>query len=179
VPAPHIHTAAGWLPPSKPGRLRVGLRWAGNPGLLEAKRDVPLTACAPLFDIPGIDWVALIEDPRAAPVARQFGLAEATSYLTDFQDTGALMCNLDLIISVDTSVANLAGALGLPTWLISRPDADWRWGKSGTQSPWYGSVRVFRHPAGEGLNWSAVIGDIALAFRERVKEAGQPQARNA
>jgi tetratricopeptide (TPR) repeat protein len=164
IPAPQVQAMVGALPPARSGHRRVGLRWAGNSGLLDAKRNVPLTACAPLFALPGIDWVALVETPQEAALARQHGLAEVAARITDFQDTGALMAGLDLIVSVDTSVANLAGALNLPTWLMSRPDPDWRWGKSGAQSPWFGSVRVFRHPRGE-MNWDAMVAEIGQALK--------------
>ena len=170
VPAPQVQVAAGWLPPVRPGHLRIGLRWAGNPGLLDAKRNIPLGLCAPLFEIPGLEWVALVEDAVGAAQARQFGLTEAAAHIADFQDTAALMCNLDLIIAVDSSVANLGGALNLPTWVMSRPDPDWRWGKSGALSPWYSSVRVFRHPPDGGVDWSAVIADIAPALQAWAQE---------
>ncbi|MDB5806993.1 MAG: tetratricopeptide repeat protein [Betaproteobacteria bacterium] len=178
VPMPQVRAAAGWIPAARPGHLRVGLRWAGNAGMLNSKRNVPLEACAPLFAIPGIDWVALVEDQQSAVQARGFGLAEAAIRIQDFQDSAALMCNLDLVISVDTSVANLAGALNLPTWVLSRPDPDWRWGPSGARSPWYGSARVFRHPPNGGVNWEAMIAEVVPALRAWVEENAGKRGAN-
>jgi hypothetical protein len=74
------------------------------------------------------------------------------------------MRNLDLVISVDTSTVHLGGALGVPTWLIARPDYEWRWGESGEQAPWYASVRVFRHPP-RTLDWAALVEGMARALR--------------
>jgi len=168
VPTAAVQAAAQWLPPKAAEQLRVGLRWAGAPGLLEARRDVPLQACRDLLALPGIQWIAVVEDERGAAQARQAGLFEATAHLRDLHDTAALLCNLDLLISADTSVANLAGALNLPVWVLNRPDPDWRWGASGVASPWYGSARMFRHPKGGDMDWTAVLAEVTQALRERL-----------
>ena len=169
VPPPQVEAAARWLPPRAPGKLRVGLRWAGHPGYTDATRSVALEALRPLFEVAGVEWISLAEgDSQGGVPVRDFGLVDVSAHLIDFQATAALMCNLDLVIAVDTSAAHLAGALNLPTWLLARPNPDWRWGGAGTATPWYGSVRVFRHPEGPGLNWDAVAGAMALALRERV-----------
>jgi tetratricopeptide (TPR) repeat protein len=163
IPAQQMADAAAWLPPQRVGRLRVGLRWAGRPLDFDAKRSIPLALLQPLFEVPGIDWVSLSESDAIPP---DLPLLDMRAHLTDFRATGALMRNLDLIISVDTSVVHLAGALNLPVWLLARPDPEWRWGRSGTDNPWYGSVRVFRHR--QGFDWPAVVSDVAAALRERV-----------
>lgn len=167
LPAPAMQAAAHWLPSRPPGQLRVGLRWAGQPGPMQARRDVPLEACRALLAMPGIQWVAVVEDEHGAARARQYGLLEAAARINDLQDTAALLSNLDLLISADTSVANLAGALNLPVWVLSRPDPDWRWGAAGPASPWYGSARVFRHPAGKDMDWNAMLAEVAQALREK------------
>ncbi|HEX4329869.1 MAG TPA: hypothetical protein VH105_23985 [Burkholderiales bacterium] len=168
--AARLEAAQRWLPPRAAGRLRIGLRWAGHPGPFDAKRSVPLAALQPLFEVEGVDWVSLAEEPDAT--ALQLGIADASAHLSDFYATAALMRQLDLVIAVDTSVAHLAGALALPTWLIARPDPDWRWGLEGEATPWYGSVRVFRHPPGTGVNWAAIARDLAAALRELVAKGG-------
>jgi tetratricopeptide (TPR) repeat protein len=168
LPAAAVQAAAHWLPPKHPGHLRVGLRWAGQPGPMQARRDVPLEACRALLSIPGIQWIAVVEDERGAAQARQFGLFDAAARIQDLHDTAALLCNLDLLVSADTSVANLGGALNLPVWVLSRPDPDWRWGAAGPASPWYGSARVFRHPVGRDMDWNAMLLEVAQALRERM-----------
>jgi hypothetical protein len=90
-------------------------------------------------------------------------LLDVSGHLVDFYATGALMQQLDLVISVDTSTVHLGGALGRPTWLIARPDYEWRWGERGAQAPWYASVWVFRHPP-QRLDWAAVVADVGQAL---------------
>ncbi len=77
----------------------------------------------------------------------------------DFMDTAALMCELDLVISVDSAVAHLAGALGKPVWLLNRYGSEWRWGLEGEQSPWYPSMRIFRQL--DANSWEPVIARLA------------------
>ena len=83
--------------------------------------------------------------------------------LTDFADTAALIEALDLVITVDTAVAHLAGALGKPVWILNRFDACWRWLTGRTASPWYPTARLFRQPSPGA--WDAVIADVATALR--------------
>jgi ADP-heptose:LPS heptosyltransferase len=82
--------------------------------------------------------------------------------LNDFADTAALVATLDLVITVDTSVAHLAGALGAPVWILNRFDACWRWLRDRTDSPWYPTARLFRQP--NLGDWDPVIRDIAAAL---------------
>ena len=77
----------------------------------------------------------------------------------DFMDTAALAANLDLVITVDSAVAHLAGAIGKPVWLLNRSTSEWRWGLESDRSPWYPSMRIFRQPTGEG--WDGVIAQVA------------------
>ena len=83
--------------------------------------------------------------------------------LSDFADTAALLTTLDLVISVDTAVINLAGAMGVPGWLLNYSPGDWRWGIDGERSPWYPSVRIFRQPAFG--DWPSVIRDVSERLR--------------
>jgi ADP-heptose:LPS heptosyltransferase len=82
-------------------------------------------------------------------------LTDFTSLLTDFSDTAALIENLDLVISVDTSTAHLAGALGKPTWILNRFDACWRWLLDRQDTPWYPTVRLYRQDAPG--DWSGML----------------------
>lgn len=156
--------AATWLPPRRAGVKRVGLRWFGRPMHFDAKRSVPFGKLAPLFEVPGIEWVALVEEAALLQGLGPHPLLDVSAHLGDFYATGALMSQLDLVITVDTSIVHLGGALGRPTWLVARPDYEWRWGESGEAAPWYSAVRVFRHPP-QRFDWDAVIADVAAALR--------------
>ncbi|HEY4373904.1 MAG TPA: hypothetical protein VGN52_18395 [Burkholderiales bacterium] len=158
-----VAAAAHWLRPRRAGEKRVGLRWFGRPMHFDAKRSVPFEYLAPLFRVPGIDWVALVEEEGMLQKLGVHPLSDVSGHLTDFYATGAVMKNLDLVISVDTSTVHLGGALGVPTWLIARPDYEWRWGEGGQEAPWYSSVRVFRHPPRQ-LDWEAVMAGMAQAL---------------
>jgi len=94
-----------------------------------------------------------------------FDILDFTSELDDFADTAALVANLDLVISVDTSVVHLAGALGKPVWLLSRFDGCWRWMLEREDSPWYPSLRVFRQE--EPLAWGPLLERVARELASR------------
>jgi len=158
-----VAKAGAWLPPRRPGVKRVGLRWFGRPMHFDAKRSIPFAELSPLFELPGIEWVALVEEAPLLAGLGEHPLLDVSGHLVDFYATGALMEQLDLVISVDTSTVHLGGALGRPTWLIARPDYEWRWGESGAQAPWYASVRVFRHPP-QRLDWAVVVADVRQAL---------------
>ncbi len=87
---------------------------------------------------------------------------DLTAELTDFADTAALIAALDLVITVDTSIAHLAGALGRPVWLLNRFNTDWRWLENRTDSPWYPTMRIFRQPATR--DWASVLAEVRGAL---------------
>lgn len=174
VPAilPYLHAEpaliTAWAPRLPPTGLyakRVGLVWKGNP-LFEndTERSLPsLAMLLPLAGVAGVSFISLQkgagEDESADWVATALG-----PQIHDFADTAAIVAQLDLVVSVDTAVAHLAGALGKPCWVLL-PDylTDWRWLTERTDSPWYpGVVRLFRQPAGGG--WEAVIEEVAVAL---------------
>ncbi|HXE55992.1 MAG TPA: glycosyltransferase family 9 protein, partial [Tepidisphaeraceae bacterium] len=132
----------------EPASLKVGLCWAGNAGLKEdAKRSMDLSRLAPLASVPGVRFYSLQKGEAAkqsAPPAME--LVDWTAELTDFADTAALIQNLDLVISVDTAVAHLAGAMARPVWVLHRFSPDWRWFLDRPDSPWYPTMRLFRQP---------------------------------
>jgi tetratricopeptide (TPR) repeat protein len=156
------------LPAAAAPALRVGLRWCSQAGGGDVLRSVPPACLGPLFGVPGIVWVALLErghGDRGLLGAGGIPAIDMSDHLADLVDTAALMQNLDLVVTVDTSIAHLSGALGRPTWLMSRPDMD-RWG-DGERTGLYASMRVFRHLALR-LDWEQVAGSVAAALRERV-----------
>lgn len=150
--------------------LRVGLVWAGQarpsaPGfrILDRRRSVGLAALAPLAAVPGISLVSLQSGPPARqPRPAGMILADPMSEVTDFADTAAIVRNLDVVVSVDTAVAHLAGMLGKPVFLLDRYDGCWRWLHSRRDSPWYPDLTIFRQP--EPGDWSSVIGQVAAAL---------------
>jgi hypothetical protein len=159
--------------------LRVGLVWGGNPRLAQARisvldrrRSIPFDALAPLLDVPGVEFHALqlgaaAAQLRDAPLASR--LVDMTADIADFADTAALLGELDLLISVDTSVVHLAGALGRPVWMLNRFDSCWRWGSEHDDAPWYPSMRIFRQP--RFGDWKPVVARVTDALRERVAVA--------
>jgi hypothetical protein len=155
----------------RPG-LKVGLVWSGGqrpeqPGAaaIDRRRSVTLAAMAPLAEVPGITFISLQKGPPAAQAAAPpsgMTILDITAELDDFADTAALMDDLDLVISVDTSVAHLAGALGKPVWLLNRFDTCWRWLLDRDDSPWYPTLRQFRQPAPG--DWASVMRAIRDAL---------------
>jgi tetratricopeptide (TPR) repeat protein/ADP-heptose:LPS heptosyltransferase len=131
-------------------KLRVGLVWSGNPKHWnDRNRSIPLRTLSRLFDM-DVTFVSLQKDPRpqdAEMLRQRPGIVDLTAELTDFGQTAALLSCLDLLISVDTSVAHLAGALGRPVWLLLPHVPDFRWLLGRDDSPWYPTLRLFRQSA--------------------------------
>jgi Tfp pilus assembly protein PilF len=139
-----------------PGK-KVGLVWAGRPEhLFDQERSLDLILLQPLAKVPGVSLIALQQGPRAGEVG--INAMYRPGKMTDFADTAALMSALDLVISVDTAPVHLAGALGLPTWLILPEIAEWRWRVSGETSAWYPTMRIFRRG---DAGWEGVIREMA------------------
>jgi tetratricopeptide (TPR) repeat protein len=137
------------MPRPVEGGKSVGILWAGGPRLREdpaRRRSVPLASLLPILRIPGINFISLqpgkdAEDVRQLPPELTLHTLDP---LNDFSDTAAVMQNLDLILTVDTAAAHLAGALGRPTWVLLPPLPDWRWFLAREDSPWYPTMRLFR-----------------------------------
>jgi tetratricopeptide (TPR) repeat protein len=152
-----------WVLPVK--GLKVGIAWKGNP-LFENDADrsiASLEVLAPLGRVTGINFISLQLDCTIKPPMQLINFADQ---ITDFADTAALMMNLDLVISVDTAVAHLAGALGIPCWImLPEYQTDWRWLKDRTDTPWYPNImRLFRQTATGG--WSLVVAELVEALEE-------------
>jgi hypothetical protein len=170
VPAPPPARVEAWdnrLGPRT--RFRVGLVWAGNPDHKnDHNRSMTLRTLAPLLDC-DVQFVSLqkgVRDQDRALLAERPGIVDLTQHLTDFSETAALISCLDLVISVDTSVAHLAGALGAPVWTMVPFNPDWRWLLSRDDSPWYQSMRLFRQP--ERGDWASVVDSIRRELQSLV-----------
>jgi hypothetical protein len=141
------------LPPSA-GRapLRVGLVWGGKPKFPRSRDGAwPLLSLAPLLNDPRAAFVSLQKGPRAVELKAlgfDYVVHDLGPKLADFADTAAAMEQLDLVISVDTAAAHLAGALGKPALVLLRYVTDWRWLDERADSPWYPTLKLFRqaHP---------------------------------
>jgi Flp pilus assembly protein TadD len=133
-----------------PGVKRIGLAWTGRPTHPnDRRRSMALAQLAPLVGAGSASFVSLQKPmpSRDLPTMSQFpGMVNLADDLTDFGETAAVVENLDLIITVDTSMGHLAGALGKPAWILIPKAADWRWMLQREDSPWYPSVRLFRQP---------------------------------
>lgn len=142
-------------------KLRVGLTWSSNPAnVLGRLKSIKLEQLAPLAAAPNVRFYSLQLGPAAEEVATSpFPVIDHTAKLTDFVQTSGLVSNLDLVISVETSVAHLAGALNHPVWLLTSTPPDWRWMQDRTDSPWYPSMVLYRQE--KPGDWSVPIQRIA------------------
>lgn len=163
VPPALVRKWAEKLDEALPGRqLRVGLAWAGRPTHPnDRRRSMRLADLAPLARLSDVALVSLQQrfPQRDQPSAHLVPLIDLTADLTDFAETAAAIVNLDLVVTVDTSISHLAGALGKPVWVMLPTPADWRWMLERSDSPWYPTMRLFRQQrAGD---WSGVVEAIA------------------
>ena len=144
--------------------VKVGFCWAGNAGLpsVDRRRSTNLSMWEPLGRIPGIGWVSLQKGPAASQInTTHIGMTilNAMSECDDMADTAALIMHCDLVITVDTSIAHLAAALGKQTWVLSRRDACWRWLGDRRDSPWYPTVSHFRQKNFD--DWPGLMSEVA------------------
>ncbi len=148
--------------------LKVGLFWAtGTGNIMSPQRTLSLDMLAPLAGITGISYYSLQRGEAASQAAhppRGMKLIDLAAELGDFADDAALMANLDLIISINTATAHLAGALGRPVWTLVQSPPDWRWLLGRDDSPWYPTMRLFRR--GQAETWGQVVERIGQALRQ-------------
>ena len=151
---------------STSGLKKVGLVWSGESGrqdvecvLIDRRRSIALKTLAPVLDVPKIQFVSLQLGTARVQVNRFPQVIDPTDRLKDFADTAALIEHLDLVISVDTSVAHLAAAMGKPVWLLSRFDGCWRWLKGRTDTPWYSTMRIFEQKVAQ--DWQEPVAALA------------------
>jgi tetratricopeptide (TPR) repeat protein len=147
-------------------RPRVGLLWTRG-GSPSDRRSMPLRVLVPLLDLPDIQFVALqkeLPDSEAALFQSTGVPSFLGERLADLADTAAIIAMLDLVITIDTSIAHVAGALGKPMWVLLPFSADWRWLRDRSDSPWYPTARLFRQAAPG--DWHSVATQVAEALRE-------------
>jgi len=150
-------------------RLRIGLVWSGNPNHKnDHNRSLPLRDLSPLLDLDAT-FISLQKEPRPddkATLLERTNIVDLTEHLTDFVETAALVSGLDLVITVDTSVAHLAGALGCPTWILLPYTPDYRWLLDRDDSPWYPTVRLFRQTASR--DYATVIERVRVELGKQI-----------
>ena len=158
-------------------QFRVGIAWSGNPRHPnDRRRSMTLEAFGPLFENRDVTFYLL--QPTASIEGHKFDLPQHVIDLgpsiRDFDDTAAIICNMEVIVSVDTSVAHMAGALGANVWTLLPYLPDWRWALDGEDTPWYPTMRLIRQSASGG--WSHVIENVArfLAKEIAMFDAGVP-----
>ncbi|MGB8167967.1 MAG: tetratricopeptide repeat-containing glycosyltransferase family protein [Chthoniobacteraceae bacterium] len=147
---------------SSDATLRVGIAWEGSPTHNEnRRRSIDLSCLLPVLSLPHVTFYSLQPNPvsNAASPLTEAGVVDVTDLITDFADTAALIVELDLVISVDTAVAHLAGALDRPVWTLLAFVPDWRWGLKREDTPWYPTMRLFRQPKRD--DWDSVIHRVA------------------
>ncbi len=158
--------------------VRVGLVWAGNQeNSADWRRSVPLAALQGLATIAGVRLISLQTPVPEADreVFDALGLPDLSADLTDFGETAAVIANLDLVVSVDSAVAHLAGAMGAPAWTLIYEPADWRWMTRREDSPWYPTMRLFRQR--RPGDWDEVFARLTREVDRRASE--QPTTRTA
>lgn len=178
LPAPRRYIT----PPEAPIRLRrgegprIGLVWAGNPRhMRDPWRSIPADKFASLLAIPDVQFFSLqvaAPESNRMPTNMSDRLTDLEPHIKDFADTAALIDQLDLVVTIDSSVAHMAGALGVPCWILLSYVTDWRWLRDRADSPWYPSVRLVRQ-TGPG-DWDGVVRRVESGIRA-VLQAVDPQ----
>ncbi len=162
------------LPPAR--QFRVGIVWTGSPtNALDRRRSCRLDHFAPLVELPGTEFVSFQVGPRAAEL-RTSGwhglIRKLPEAAVPFEATADALTEVDLVITVDTALAHLAGAVGRPAWTLLSTVPDWRWMLERVDTPWYPTMRLFRQPAPG--DWESVFREVRDALAARVAEARQP-----
>ena len=171
-----IPAKAPYIPMPKPQRrtdktLRIALTWAGNDALQnDHNRSLNFQQLLPLFDLSHCRFYNFQVGPKSTQIEAsglQHLVIQPTPF-SDFSDTAEALQNIDLLITVDTSVAHLAGAIGTPVWTLLPHAPDWRWMLNRDDSPWYPSMRLFRQP--EGGAWEPVIAAVKAALHQEIEQ---------
>jgi hypothetical protein len=164
---PYLHARPAPLP--RDGRLAVGLVWKA--GDWDERRSIPAELLAPLGDIPGVELHILQRGPGLEERPAGFGIASGSD---DVLETARVMKALDLVVTVDSMPAHLAGALGVPTWTLLHADPDWRWMDGRDDSPWYPTMRLIRQERAGG--WADVVARVASELAKLSRRRMEPSA---
>jgi tetratricopeptide (TPR) repeat protein len=161
---------AAWKDRIGESGFKIGICWQGNPaGKIDKGRSVPLEKFRPFGDLPGVRLISLQKThgldqlTRLPPGMKVETLGAFDEGQDAFIDTAAIMQNLDLVITSDTSIAHLAGALARPSWVAVKQVPDWRWMLKGSHMPWYPTMRLFRQPARD--DWDAIFAEMTAQLR--------------
>lgn len=159
-----------------PGKRLIALHWQGNPGhehsLYSRGRSIPFEQLLRLRQLTDVEFVSIQKGAGSEQCRTDLGLnfvsgQETVNQSMDFRETAAVLANCDLLISSDSAVVHLAGAMGIPSWLALRWIPEWRWGLEGKQTAWYDSIRLFRQPR-DG-HWGPVIEAMITAWMQMIK----------
>lgn len=175
---PYLHPdpikTRGWRQRFGPSKnLKIGVVWSGNPlHSNDEQRSIPFPLFSQVFAAKAVDWFSLqLGSADQLSALETFErVTDLSPFIEDFGDTAAIIQNLDLVISADTSVAHLAGALAKPVWTCIPAKTDWRWLHGRTDSPWYPTMRLFRQRRGE--SWEPVLQEIMDALSARSADRG-------
>jgi tetratricopeptide (TPR) repeat protein len=174
--APHSSLAAQWKKRIDARGFKVGLVWAGRPQHdNDRNRSMTLEDLAPLGKIRGVTLYSLQKGPAEEALAKPpkgMTVTPLGGLFADFADTAAAIANLDLVISVDTAVAHLAGAMGKPVWTLLPHVPDWRWLLEREDSPWYPTMQLFRQETPG--DWPGVVSAVAKALRAKLRKTKTP-----
>jgi hypothetical protein len=149
------------------GLLRVGVAWAGNPGYkADARRSMKLATLLPLLRTEGVFWVSLQKGEAAEQLkelSEDIFILDGSSGDKNLAETAAFVSTLDLVITTDTCIAHLAGAMGRPVWILLPHLADWRWMEEVETTPWYPTARLFRQRVPG--DWAGVLERVVRRLR--------------
>ena len=156
-----------------PKSLKVGLAWAGQPSQKrDHLRSIPLAQFEPLLHVDGVQFTSLQMGPSRFGVEdskQAFNFVEDCADAPDFAGLAAVISKLDLVITIDTAVAHLAGTMGKPLWILLPNAVDWRWGFDGTSTDWYPTATLFRQTKPQ--DWTEVMADVALQLQKHIVRA--------
>ena len=174
-------SVARWEARIPSASLRVAVAWAGNPRMETGSyrgRSPPLSALAPLLEVPDVQIISLQKGATSRQLAQALGgevlcFEDLDAGPAAFLDSSAILKCVDLLVTSDTAIAHLAGALGVRTWLCLMREPDWRWMREGAATPWYSSMRLFRQDAGR--NWHSVFRGVAEELHRLARLHGSAQ----